>query len=155
MKLSAIRRHRLQWWATTMWFRWARPPTSSVVSKAHLWQSRRDFGHPQLPGRWRVHVQTGAGFSPAGTVGRCASARSLKDQQLEVSIDGERVAIFNIIPRGAGIRRRPDDAPIKIKAGPRRVSVVFLSNSTVPVEDQYWLVEQTARRHRQSPDIRK
>ena len=66
----------------------------------------------------------------------------LMDQQLEVSIDGERAWLFTLDPN---MQEYTDDLitpPIKVKAGPRRVSVVFLSKFDGPVEDEYWLVER-------------
>jgi len=69
---------------------------------------------------------------------------NLQGQELEVSIDGERVAAFKIDPlmedTTTGIMVTP---PIHIKAGPRRLAAAFVSKADGPVEDQYRLVEQT------------
>jgi hypothetical protein len=57
-----------------------------------------------------------------------------KGQQIEVSINGTRVALFNIDPR----RNKWDDMntpPVKVKAGPQRVSAAFLEKAEGPVED--------------------
>jgi hypothetical protein len=57
-----------------------------------------------------------------------------KTQQLEVSINGARVALLDIDP----LRTKWDDLqtpPIKIKAGPQRVSAAFLQRSEGPLED--------------------
>ena len=69
----------------------------------------------------------------------------LENQQLVVFIDGKQVAIFTIDPT---LHEFELDAalitpPIKVEAGPRRVSMVFISKFDGPVEDQYWLIEQT------------
>jgi hypothetical protein len=68
----------------------------------------------------------------------------LKDQQLEISIDGERVWLLNV---NLDMTEERDSDPvtpaIKVKAGPRRVSVVFLSKFDGPVEDEYRVVEQS------------
>ena len=50
----------------------------------------------------------------------------LRDQQLEVSIDGERVELFTIDMESLEYSGDLVTPPIKVKAGPRRVSVVFL-----------------------------
>jgi len=68
----------------------------------------------------------------------------LKDQQLEVSIDGERVWL---LPINLEMRQEADvdpvTPPITVKAGPRRVSVVFLSKFDGPVEDEFLVAEQS------------
>jgi len=68
---------------------------------------------------------------------------SLQGQQLEVSIDGERAAIFNIDPQAQETEGDLVTDPIKIKAGPHRVSAAFIAKYDGTFEDQYWLVEQT------------
>ena len=68
---------------------------------------------------------------------------SLQGQQIEVSVDGERVAVFTIDPlqeESSAVMQTP---PVAIKAGPRRVAAAFVSTFDGPVEDQYRLVEQT------------
>ncbi len=69
---------------------------------------------------------------------------SLQGQQLEVSVDGERVGLFTIHPLfdelGDGIM---DTGPVPVKAGAHRVSAAFISKFEGPVEDQFVLWEQT------------
>jgi len=68
---------------------------------------------------------------------------NLQGQEIEVSVDGERVAAFKLDPlmeEHSGILTTP---PIHIKAGPRRLAAAFVSKTEGPVEDQYRLVEQT------------
>ena len=69
---------------------------------------------------------------------------SLQYQELEISIDGERVAVFTIDPLmnelGDGVMVTD---PIEIKAGPRRVSAAFVSRYEGPGEDPYRVTEQT------------
>ena len=69
---------------------------------------------------------------------------SLQYQELEISIDGERVAVFTIDPLmnelGDGVMVTD---PIDIKAGPRRVSAAFVSKYEGPGEDPYRVTEQT------------
>ncbi len=57
-----------------------------------------------------------------------------KGQQIEVSINGDRAALFDIDPN----RTKWVDMqtkPIHIKAGPQRVSAAFLQNAEGPLED--------------------
>lgn len=68
---------------------------------------------------------------------------SIKDQEVEVSVDGERAAIFKIDPEVQETEGDLVSPAVKIKAGPRRVSAAFISKFDGPVEDQYWLIEQT------------
>ena len=81
-------------------------------------------------------------YHPQGQLVGARLPESIKDQQLEISIDGERAALFTINPEAQEYDGDLITPPVKIKAGPRRVSVVFLSKFDGPVEDQYWLVEQ-------------
>jgi hypothetical protein len=81
-------------------------------------------------------------YHPQGQLVGARLPEALKDQQLEVSIDGERVWLFTINPEAQEYDGDLITKPIKIKAGPHRVSVVFLAKFDGPVEDQYWLVEQ-------------
>ena len=61
-----------------------------------------------------------------------------RDEQIEISIDGERVALYwvdrfmNVAdPNGANMQTEP----IFVQAGPRRVSAVFLRQTEGPMED--------------------
>jgi hypothetical protein len=68
---------------------------------------------------------------------------SLQGQEIEVSVDGARIAAFKLDPlmeEHSGILTTP---PIHIKAGPRRLAAAFVTKADGPVEDQYRLVEQT------------
>ena len=69
--------------------------------------------------------------------------QSLQGQEVEISIDGERVANFKIDPQIQETEGDLDTKPIAVKAGPHRVAAAFISKFDGPVEDQYWLVEQT------------
>lgn len=81
-------------------------------------------------------------YHPQGQLVGARLAEPIKDQQLEVSIDGERVALFTIDPEAQEYNGDLITKPIRVQAGPRRVSVVFLSKFDGPVEDQFWLIEQ-------------
>jgi len=82
---------------------------------------------------------------PSGVVVGARLPEPLENQQLEMSIDGARVAILTIDPT---LQEFELDAalvtpPIQVEAGERRVSVVFISKFDGPLEDQYWLIDQT------------
>jgi len=69
--------------------------------------------------------------------------QSLQDQQIEISIDGERAAIFKIDPQAQETEGDLITEGIKVKAGPHRVTAAFIAKYDGTVEDQYWVVEQT------------
>jgi cytochrome c551/c552 len=70
-------------------------------------------------------------------------ADALQGQELELSIDGTRAAVFKIDPEIQETEGDLVTEPIKVPAGPHRVSAAFVSKFDGTVEDQYWLVEQT------------
>lgn len=78
-----------------------------------------------------------------GTLIGAKLPESLQGQEVEVSVDGDSVAVFKIDPEVQETEGDLVTPPIKIKAGPRNVSVAFVSKFDGPVEDQYWLIEQT------------
>jgi hypothetical protein len=60
---------------------------------------------------------------------------TMEGEQLEVSVNGERVALLDINPlmkTGDNDLRTP---PIKIKAGPQRISAAFLRKADGPIDD--------------------
>jgi hypothetical protein len=67
----------------------------------------------------------------------------LEGQQVEISVDGERVAIFKIDPDLQEDAGPLVSDPIKIKAGQRRVAAAFVSKFEGPVQDEYRVVEFT------------
>jgi len=68
---------------------------------------------------------------------------SLQGQQVEVSVDGERVGLFTISPfmneLGDGVMTA---GPVPIKAGAHRVSAAFISKFEGPIEDEFHLWQQ-------------
>jgi len=65
-----------------------------------------------------------------------------KGQQIEVAVNGERVALLSIDPNSTFT----DDlvtAPVKIAAGPKRVSAAFIQKSEGPAEDTVMPFEQS------------
>ena len=68
---------------------------------------------------------------------------SLQGQELEISIDGARVASFTIDPLYEGNTGPLVSAPVVVTAGPHRVAAAFVAKADGPVEDSVRLVEQT------------
>ncbi len=68
-----------------------------------------------------------------------------EDEQMEVSINGERVALLDIdtrmsVTKGGVFVQTPR---IRVKAGPQRVSAAFIEKSTGPVDDLIAPIEHT------------
>ncbi len=64
-------------------------------------------------------------------------------EQLEVAVNGERVALFDIDPlmtAGENDLRTP---PIKVKAGPQTISASFVNLADGPIEDPIWRPERS------------
>lgn len=68
---------------------------------------------------------------------------SLQGQELEISIDGDRVAAFTIDPLYEGNAAPLTTPPIAVTAGPHKLAAAFVAKADGPVEDQVRLVEQT------------
>ena len=68
---------------------------------------------------------------------------SLQGQELEISIDGQRVHAFTIDPLYEGNTGPLVTPPIAVTAGPHRVAAAFVAKADGAVEDSVRLVEQT------------
>ena len=66
-----------------------------------------------------------------------------KGQQIEVAVNGERVALLEISPSMTLAKDGIKTPPIKIKAGPQRISASFPQKFDGPIEDEYRMVEQS------------
>ena len=71
---------------------------------------------------------------------------TMRGEQIEVSINGQRVAVIEINPRmsesdPSGMNLQTP--PIAVKAGPQRVSAAFIQRSEAPFDDLLAPVEQT------------
>ncbi|HEY7115927.1 MAG TPA: DUF1592 domain-containing protein [Tepidisphaeraceae bacterium] len=66
-----------------------------------------------------------------------------KGQQIEVSIDGARVALLDIDPRMTLAKDGIKTPPVHVQAGPHRLAAAFLQKSDGPIEDEFRMVEQT------------
>lgn len=82
------------------------------------------------------------GFYYAAT-GALYGANQGKGQQIEVSVNGARVALIDINPGWTLSKDGVKTVPIHIKAGPQRISASFLRTFDGPIEDEYHMVEQT------------
>ncbi len=66
-----------------------------------------------------------------------------KGQQIEIAVNGERVALLDISPAMRLANDGIKTPAIKIKAGPQRISAAFLQKFDGPIEDEYRMVEQS------------
>jgi hypothetical protein len=66
-----------------------------------------------------------------------------KGQQIEIAINGERVAVIDINPSWTLAKDGVKTEPIFVKAGPQRVSASFTVKADGPIEDEYRMVEQS------------
>ena len=88
-------------------------------------------------------------FKYTGQLFGTSLPNSLKDQQIEISIDGARVALFTLDPQMYETQNDVEGSAflitprIQVKAGQRRLSAAFLSKYDGPEQDLYRLAEQT------------
>jgi hypothetical protein len=66
-----------------------------------------------------------------------------KGQQIEIAINGERVAVVDINPAWTLAKDGVKTDPIFVTAGPKRVSAAFPVKFDGPIEDEYRIVEQS------------
>jgi hypothetical protein len=66
-----------------------------------------------------------------------------KGQQIEVAVNGEQVALIELSPAMRLATDGIKTPPIKIKAGPQRISASFIQKFDGPIEDEYRMVEQS------------
>ena len=81
-------------------------------------------------------------YYPGELVG-IALPEQLQGQQIEVSVDGERVAVIDVDPDVKEEDANYVTVPVRVTAGQRRLAVAFLSKFDGPVQDHYRLIEQT------------
>ena len=66
-----------------------------------------------------------------------------KGQQIEIAVNGERVALMDINPAMQLANDGMKTPPIKVRAGPQRISASFPVKFDGPLEDEYRMVEQS------------
>jgi hypothetical protein len=81
-------------------------------------------------------------YMPEVMVG-AALPTELQGQQLEISIDGERVAVLDLDPKVVETKANHVTQPVKVKAGQRRLAAAFIAKFDGPVQDHNRLVENT------------
>ena len=110
---------------------------------------RRHLGHPRVPGRRAVRlIGVNLHNEPLGGLyGRTTMSVMELDEQLDVSIDGERVAVIPLNERMSESDRTnsldPRTARVYVKAGPHRVSAAFIQRFEAPPNDLLIPVENT------------
>jgi mono/diheme cytochrome c family protein len=78
--------------------------------------------------------------------GNTSIAMAGKNELLEISIDGERVAVLEINPRMSDATSKGlsvESPPIQVKAGPHRVAAAFIPRFTGPVDDLMAPIDHT------------
>ncbi len=66
-----------------------------------------------------------------------------KGQTIEVAVNGEQVALIEIDPSMTLAKDGIKTKPIKVRAGPQRISASFPQKFDGPIEDEYQMVEQS------------
>ena len=69
--------------------------------------------------------------------------QQLQGQEIEFSVDGERVAALTLDPLVQESQANYVTEPVKIAAGQRRLTAAFVLKFDGPVQDHYRLIEQT------------
>ena len=92
-------------------------------------------------GEYSFHV-TFYYYYPGELVG-IALPEQLQGQQIEISVDGERLAVLTLDPSIKEEKANYVTEPVKIKAGQRRLAAAFISKFDGPVQGHYRLIEQT------------
>lgn len=66
-----------------------------------------------------------------------------KGQTIEIAVNGAQVALLEINPSMTLAKDGIKTPPIKLRAGPQRISASFPQKSDGPIEDEYQMVEQS------------
>ncbi len=66
-----------------------------------------------------------------------------KGQTIEIAVNGEQVALIEINPSMTLAKDGIKTPPIKVRAGPQRISASFPQKFDGPIEDEYHMVEQS------------
>lgn len=129
----------------------ALPLTSTYQIPRVLNQTRHIEGTPfgtrggisvvhDFPADGEYVFKLGFYYSPTGPL---FGLNQGKGQQIEVAVNGERAALLDINPAMKLANDGIKTPPIKIKAGPQRISASFIQKADGPVEDEYEMVEQS------------
>ena len=85
-------------------------------------------------------LKLGFYYSPTGPL---FGLNQGKGQQVEVAVNGEKVALLDINPAMKLANDGIKTPPIQIKAGPQKISASFIQKFDGPLEDEYEMVEQS------------
>jgi len=128
------------------------PPLTKTYSISRVYnQTRHVAGTPfgtrggiavvhDFPADGEYVFKLGFYYSPTGPL---FGLNQGKGQQVEVAVNGERVALIDINPAWKLANDGIKTPPIKVKAGPQRISASFLVKFDGPIEDEYRMVEQS------------
>ena len=95
--------------------------------------ARRNLGYARLSGRWRVRASRWVStIRPRGPL---FGMNQGKGQQIEIAVNGERVALLDINPNMKLANDGIKTPPIKLRAGPQRISASFPQKFDGPIED--------------------
>ncbi|HXK05799.1 MAG TPA: DUF1592 domain-containing protein [Verrucomicrobiae bacterium] len=93
-----------------------------------------------FPADGKYVFKIGFYYSPTGPL---YGMNQGKGQQIEIAINGERVALLDINPAMTLAKDGIKTEPIAVRAGPQRVSASFPQKADGPIEDEYRMVEQS------------
>ena len=93
-----------------------------------------------FPADGEYFFKLGFYYSPTGPL---FGLNQGKGQQIEIAVNGERVALLDINPAMKLAEDGIKTPAIRINAGPRRISASFIQKFDGPLEDEYEMVEQS------------
>jgi hypothetical protein len=79
-------------------------------------------------------------YSPTGPL---FGVNQGKGQQIEIAVNGERVSLLEINPAMTLATDGIKSPPVRLRAGPQRISASFPVKFDGPIEDEYRMVEQS------------
>lgn len=129
----------------------ALPLTSTYSVSRVMSQTRHVEGTPfgtrgglavvhDFPADGEYIFKVGFYYSPTGPL---FGLNQGKGQQIEIAVNGERVALLDINPNMKLANDGIKTPPIKVRAGPQRISASFPQKFDGPIEDEYRMVEQS------------
>ena len=129
----------------------AQPLTTTYPIPRVLSQTRHVEGTPfgtrggisvvhDFPADGEYTFKLGFYYSPTGPL---FGLNQGKGQQIEVAVNGDRVALLDIDPRMTLPKDGIKTPPVKVKAGPQRISASFIQKFDGPIEDEYRMAEQS------------
>jgi hypothetical protein len=129
----------------------ARPITNTYSMPRVISQVRHVEGTPfgtrggmsvvhDFPADGKYVFKVGFYYSPTGPL---FGMNQGKGQQIEIAVNGERVALLDINPAMTLAKDGIKTEPIAVKAGPQRISASFPQKFDGPIEDEYRMVEQS------------